>query len=442
MNHPRSKPLAIAAALAAVALVSVLMIYSVRTVAGLFAEQQPANFSQLSEASSDGPAAPGRQNRRADVITALPEVVTLQSPSLGAASVPRNGGVVPGLIAVPGAGASQAGAMKANPRTDLAFALHPSLKFKAWGAAASDAVTGYGLHLATVENPADQSAATPPPTAPRSATQQLIDANLQMETDRHSVLAMCEDQQGCLWVAAEDSVQRFYPSAPELHQWTEFTTKDGLGDNGGTAIACDRHGRIWIGHGNNHGISIYNGQKWQSYCSAGLPDSTGELIGPLGGRVAHIATCPADGDVWIATDCGLTRYSDSKDTWQLCGLTAGEPTSLAFDQQGNIYVGTTHDGVAMADAGDNYKTWCEVKTPDQAQPAPTGTGLPSNAVNDLFVTTRGTIYVATDAGLAWSSDSGQTWQFTRGANWAKGTRHPAANTVRHPGRFLREDGNR
>jgi len=34
-----------------------------------------------------------------------------------------------------------------------------------------------------------------------------------------------------------------------------------LGDDNGYAIACDKLGRIWVGH-LNHGVSVYNGKQW------------------------------------------------------------------------------------------------------------------------------------------------------------------------------------
>jgi ligand-binding sensor domain-containing protein len=49
----------------------------------------------------------------------------------------------------------------------------------------------------------------------------------------------------------------------------------------------------------NHGVSVYDGETWKNY---------GVIEGPIGERIFAIAVCPADGDVWIATSAGLTRY--------------------------------------------------------------------------------------------------------------------------------------
>jgi hypothetical protein len=245
-----------------------------------------------------------------------------------------------------------------------------------------------------------------------------------MESARGFVTSMCEDHRGRLWVASDNGlaekpegcVECFDPSAPELHQWTQYTTEEGLGDDTATAIACDHQGRVWVGHTANHGVSVFNGQKWHNYCNAAIPTGTGCLLGPLGERITHITVSPTNGDVWIATDCGLTRYIISQDDWALYGLPAGDPTSIAFDKQGNLYVATEHDGIAMANAADSYSVWRTATAPEQILGFPAGTGLPSDSVNDILVAGDGSVYAATDGGLAWSKNSGKTWQFIRGVD--------------------------
>ena len=276
--------------------------------------------------------------------------------------------------------------------------------------------------------------------------------DVQLEEARRFVMSLCVDQRGCLWVGCEEGkpgtggVQRFDPSAPPLHQWTQFTTKDGLGDNNGYAVACDRENRIWVGH-LNHGVSVYNGQKWQNYEVVGGLSRPDTLSGPLGERVFAIKCCPTDGDVWISTNCGLSRYSESKDTWSYYtradGLPSDQSNAIAFDADGNIYLGTACDGIAFAKAADNYKTWGTVTGPDQAPLVPAGPGLPTSLINDLLVAHNGTVYAATTTGLAWSKDHGDTWQFLRGADWADKVRGLSARPPKGwratPGAILAED---
>jgi len=262
----------------------------------------------------------------------------------------------------------------------------------------------------------------------------VLDEGQKAQKARRFVMSLCRDQQGRVWVGCEDSgVWCYDEHAESVKQWTQFTRANTggpaepsgatieagpwLGDDNGYALTCDKLGRIWVGH-LNHGVSVYNGKQWRNY---------GVLEGPLGERVFAIATCPTDGDVWIATNAGLTRYSLSKDTWTYYTRTEGLPSdqasAIAFDKDGNIIVGTPCDGLILANAKDSYKIWRQVtcvKEYERHPPlAPKGSGLPTNVINAILVTNDGTFCVGTPTGLAWSADKGQSWQFIRGADWSK-----------------------
>lgn len=247
------------------------------------------------------------------------------------------------------------------------------------------------------------------------------------------ITSLCRDSAGRTWFGCEPDttdptdggVICFDPAAPQDQQWTQYTTADGLGDNYIYAVAADHRGRIWAGH-LNHGVSVFDGKTWQNYeVVAGL-SKPNSLAGPLGERVFHITVCPTDGDVWICSSCGLARYSDAKDTWayftRADGLPSDQPNSIAFDPAGNIVVATQCDGIALADAADNYAHWRTIPGPDVLPTTATGDGLSTNLTNDVLVARDGTIYAATDAGICWSGDKGKTWKFIRGADWSEKVR--------------------
>ena len=245
------------------------------------------------------------------------------------------------------------------------------------------------------------------------------------------VASLAVDSAGSLWVGMEDfAVWNRTIDDRGGQNWRQFTIQDGLGDNNAYAVAGDRRGRVWVGH-RNHGVSVWNGQSWKNY---------GILEGPLGERVFDIAVCPTDGDVWIATNGGLARYSEADDKWSYLsraeGLRDDQINAIAFDVAGNIYCGTQQSGIAIAHADKNYADWQNVLAKTYMPDRPKGAGLPSNLINDILVahgapdgTGAGFIYATTDNGLAWSSDGGATWQFVRGADWKANVEGLAQKTV-------------
>ena len=255
------------------------------------------------------------------------------------------------------------------------------------------------------------------------------------------ITGLTTDSRGSLWIATEDQgVWKYRADATTSEPGTVFTVADGLGDNNIYAIACDGLGRIWVGH-LNHGVSVYNGARWQNY---------DVLTGPLGERVFRINVGPIDGDVWIATSRGLARYSVKQDTWtyytRADGLPSDQIQALAFDKDGTLYAGTQCDGLAIASAADGYKTWRVVRGAEQMPMLPTGEGLPSNLINDVLVASRlggSTVCAATTCGLAWSKDKGATWRFVRGRDWAAKVKDRYAILPRGwdttPGGILAED---
>jgi hypothetical protein len=270
-----------------------------------------------------------------------------------------------------------------------------------------------GLIIRAQTQPTTQPAISHPAKHP--ATQKLAfppwkDPDEHIAQAPPYIVSLLTTPNGDVWAGSEDDGVCRY--SPVTKTWTNYKTRDGLGDDSGYALACDGLGRIWAGH-LNHGVSVFNGQAWRNY---GLTD------GPLGSRIFGIAVSPIDGDVWIATDAGLTRYSVKGDSWSYLtraeGLASDQVNALAFTSDGMLLLGTQCDGIDIGLLADGYKKWRHVRGPKAMPGHATGSGLPTNLINALLVAHSGTIYAGTTRGLACSADHGMSWSYVRGKEWA------------------------
>ena len=224
--------------------------------------------------------------------------------------------------------------------------------------------------------------------------------------------------QGNFWVATEGEGAWEYAGG----KWEHFARAgdgEGPGDDYLYAVAADRKGRVWVGT-LNHGVSVYNGEKWQTYTT------WGPSVGPAGVHVYALAVGPKDGDVWIGTDAGVTRYSESADSWRTYGRAEGLPTDqvrgIAVASDGDVYLATAVDGVVIGRDVDGYKKWEQVIGPEEIPLVGSGKGLPGRETNCVTVDREGHVYVGTPRGLATSGDNGKSWRYVRGKDFVESAR--------------------
>lgn len=235
-----------------------------------------------------------------------------------------------------------------------------------------------------------------------------------------AVMSLAAGPDGAVWVGTEDrGVLRYDPAGEsDGGPWRRFTTQHGLGDPNGYALVVDPKGRVWASL-RSRGVAVFDGAAWRTY---------GPTEGPLGSRVFDLAVQPGTGDVWIATEVGLTRYRHADDSWAALdpALSAAEGAAsrqifaLAFAPDGRLFAGTACHGVAVATPADDYATW-EMSPPPAGRAVefePTGDGLPTNLINDVLVHSSGVVYAATTRGLAERAADGN-WRYTRGRDYAE-----------------------
>ena len=122
---------------------------------------------------------------------------------------------------------------------------------------------------------------------------------------------------GHLWIGSE--MQGVYRYTPATGQWTQFTTADGLGDDYAYAVAVDRKGRVWVGH-LNHGVSVYNGVRWQNYEVGGGISTPTSLAIPDAGRMDCHAPSAVAGVAALAPVLALRHTTPQVPArWDLAG---------------------------------------------------------------------------------------------------------------------------
>ncbi len=110
--------------------------------------------------------------------------------------------------------------------------------------------------------------------------------------------------------------------------WSE---PDGLPDRHVVALCEDREGDLWIG--TDRGLSRFDGRAFINYS---------KRDGLLSDRIAALAVDPA-GAVWIGSDAnGLNRFQDGKIDRFTDGLPGCSVTTFLVDPDGTLWIGTQH----------------------------------------------------------------------------------------------------
>lgn len=139
------------------------------------------------------------------------------------------------------------------------------------------------------------------------------------------VNSIAQDRAGNIWFATvygrikerppEGGIYRF-----DGKSWRKFTTNDGLVSNLVTTIVNDDIGNLWFG--SERGVSRFDGTHWKTFTQAdGLASNWVDAISK-----------DKTGDLWFQTDKGLSRFDGS--TWDYFPQDVGRP--LTEDKNGNL----------------------------------------------------------------------------------------------------------
>jgi ligand-binding sensor domain-containing protein/signal transduction histidine kinase len=106
-----------------------------------------------------------------------------------------------------------------------------------------------------------------------------------------------------------------------------------------------------------------------------------------------------DGSIWIGTRNGLNQYDPASHSLRMFlpnsksgkGLAPGSITSLLFDRQGRLWIGTIGSGISVMTHNGKDATFQRLGVFD---------GLPNDAINCMQTDDKGNIWISTDDGVA------------------------------------------
>jgi ligand-binding sensor domain-containing protein len=195
-----------------------------------------------------------------------------------------------------------------------------------------------------------------------------------------TVTQLLFDREGSLWIAT---------SGNGLYKYgvTDFNKcgSDKLGSV--MAIAKDKSGTVWLG--SRELVSIKHGKVKHYSLNIGNPSDATSI------KVSK------KNELWVASYAGLGRYDSVKDNFKWYtrehGLSSQFITSIDFDDQGNLWCGTSDGGLNFYN-GEKFKT---ISVPE---------GLSGRMVSDiLYFSKLKTLFASSDRGLDVVKD-GNIWK--------------------------------
>lgn len=153
-----------------------------------------------------------------------------------------------------------------------------------------------------------------------------------------AVLSACEDQGGRLWAVGQNG-SLAWRSNGVWHLWANNATWSG----GAVCVAPDSNGSVLIG---THDRGLFQHQ--------GGVISPWPLNSQLTNRTVHALHADEGGNLWIALSSFIARYRASDRDLRHFALPAGasDVRALCQDASGDVWMGTTSDGLLLRLHGD------------------------------------------------------------------------------------------
>lgn len=157
-----------------------------------------------------------------------------------------------------------------------------------------------------------------------------------------TIKQVVEDSDGSIWCATSGGVTKI-----DGQSYQSFGEKDGLVSRDVWSIAVDATGMIWIG--TIEGACRFDGKDFTALT---LPEAEPDPTrGVTSGKIVHCITVDRKGQVWFGTNGGAYTYDGESlaNISENDGLANDAVYRILEDKSGNIWFGTTHNGVCRFD---------------------------------------------------------------------------------------------
>lgn len=189
-----------------------------------------------------------------------------------------------------------------------------------------------------------------------------------------TVTALCEDNNGRLWVGTESGLA--------IYQGGHFSTLKGteiLKNRPVTSLFKDRQGALWVA-ATGAGVFKFANNAWLSIKDKSVD---GQLLSP------HCVLVDHAGRLWVAAGEDFILCQEAG-RWLRHRIPHNQAKSfistMAEESDGTIWAGSTGGGLVQFNNGAFV-------------PVPANSGLPGSSIKSLFTDREGRLWVATDAGL-------------------------------------------
>lgn len=204
------------------------------------------------------------------------------------------------------------------------------------------------------------------------------------------ITALGEDKNRNLWVGTDEGLSRINLDDYSIKNYRYENNDKKTPYYAIITIYIDESGQVYMG--NNMGVYLYN-EKEDSF------KKILDLKNGLSDKNIYSITKDKDNNLWIGTALGLNKFdvSTNKVTPYKVGTVDtkewGKISSIFFDNEGNMWVGTSENGLKKVDMKTNKIQSFEVNKNNDNK-------LKSHSIREILQDSNGVMWVATEKGLS------------------------------------------